>query len=107
MSRHLFDAVLGNEPIRVTVGYDRPTIQFYLVIGWVDPKTDAVFAYASELQLAYDPKDLRTIRRFLDKLGITAPAAVWTEVTYDSAMKAGCRVVRHLSDGTMRELLAG
>lgn len=107
MSRHIFDAVLVNEPIRVTVGYDRPTMQFYLLIGWVDSKTNNVFAHASELQLAYDPKELRTIRRFLDKLGITAPEAVWTEVAYDSVLKAGCRVVRHLEDGTMRELLTG
>jgi hypothetical protein len=107
MSRHLFDADLANNPIRVTVGYDRPTNQFYLVVGWVDPKTNSVFAYASELQLAYDPNDLRSIRRFLDKLGITAPESVWSEVAYDSAAQIGSRVVRHLSDGTMRELMAG
>ena len=105
MSRHLFDAALGNNPIRVTVGYDRPTNHFFLIIGWVDSKTNDVFAYASDLKLAYDPSDWRSIRRFLDKLGITAPASLWTEVAYDSTAKQGCRVIRHLSDGTMRELL--
>jgi hypothetical protein len=100
MSRHLFDTTLGSNPIRVTVGYDRPTNSFYLIIGWVDAKTDTVFASVSDLKLAYDPKDWRSIRRFLDKLGIAAPESVWTEVAYDSAAKSGCRVVHHLSDGT-------
>lgn len=107
MSRHWFDADLGSSnPIRVTVGYDRPTNDFYLIIGWVDSKTDTVFAYASDLKLAYNPKDWRSIRRFLDKLGVTAPKSVWAELVYDSAAKAGCRVVRHLNDGTMHELIA-
>jgi len=107
MSRHVFDAVLGNNPIRVTVGFDRPTSRFFLIIGWVNSTTDDVFAYASDLHLAYDPSDWRSIRRFLEKLGVTAPASVWTEVAYDSTTKQGCRVIRHLSDGTMRELLVG
>jgi len=107
MSRHLFDAALGSNPIRVTVGYDLTTSHFFLIIGWLDSKTDNVFAYASDLHLAYDPSDWRSIRRFLDKLGVTAPDSVWLEIAYDAAAKKGCRVVRHLSDGTMRELVAG
>lgn len=105
MSRHLFDADLGSNRIRVTVGYDRPSSQYFLIIGWVNTNTDDVYAYAADLQLAYDPKDWRSIRRFLDKLGVVSPESVWTELAYDSAAKNGCRVIRHLSDGTMRELL--
>jgi hypothetical protein len=107
MSRHLFDADLESNPIRVTVGYDRPTNHFFLIIGWVDSNTDTVFAYAFDFKLAYDPDDWRSIRCFLDKLGITAPKSMWAELVYDSVANVGCRVVRHLSDGTMRELIAG
>jgi hypothetical protein len=106
MSRHIFDAKVQAQPIRVTVGYDRPTTRFYLHIGWVDPQTDEILSYASDLGLAYEPSDLRSIRRFLEKTGIEAPAAVWTEVAFDATSRAGNRVVKHSSDGTMRELAA-
>ena len=106
MSRHLFDTTLEANPIRVIVGYDRPTDQFYLCIGWID-QAGNVLAYASDLKLAYDPKDVRSIRRFLTNLGITVPESMWTEVVYDSMAKIGGRVVRHLSDGTTCELIPG
>lgn len=87
------------------MGHDRPSNQFFLIIGWINTTTDDVFAYAADLQQAYDPHDWRSIRRFLDKLGVVYPESVWTELAYDAAAKNGCRVIRHLSDGTMRELL--
>jgi hypothetical protein len=104
MSRHIFDATLGEQPMRVTVGYDRPSGLFFLHIGWVDPRTGAVVAYASDLNLAYDPNDWRTIRRFLASLQIIAPASVWTELACDALAKTGNRVVKHSSDGTLQEL---
>lgn len=106
MSRHIFDAKLEDQLIRITVGHDRPSGAFYLHIGWVDPQTGAIAAYASELSLAYDPHDWRSIRRFLDTLGVEAPASVWTELAYDAATNSGNRVVKHLSDGTMTTLMA-
>jgi len=106
MSRHIFDAKLQGQPVRVTIGYDRPTEKFYLHIGWVDAETDKIVCYASDLGLAYDPSDLRSIRRFLDKTGIQSPPSVWTDVSFDATSKAGNRVVKHSSDGSMRELAA-
>jgi hypothetical protein len=106
MSRHVFDATIENRPTRITVGHDRPTATFYLHIGWVDPHTDKIFAYASDLKLAYDPTDWRTIRRFLEGLRVVAPDSVWTELAFDCTLKSGNRVVKHLGDGTMNELIA-
>lgn len=106
MSRHIFDARLNDQPIRITVGYDRPSGSFYLHIGWVDSTTGSVFAYASDLKLAYDPKDWKTIRGFLDSLHIVAPASVWTELAYDFGAGLGNRVVKHLGDGRINELIA-
>ena len=106
MSRHIFDGKLEDQPIRVTVGFDRPSNTFYLHIGWVDPHTGSVVAYASDLNLAYDPSDWRTIRTFLTGLGIIAPTSVWTELAFDATAGAGNRVVKHFCNGTMNELLA-
>jgi hypothetical protein len=106
MSRHLFDATLEDQRIRITVGHDRPTATFYLHIGWVDAQTGKVVAYASDLNLAYDPKDWRTIRRFLERLHVVTPASVWTELAYDCTLRSGNRVVKHLGNGTMNELIA-
>ncbi|MBM0105782.1 hypothetical protein JM946_13660 [Steroidobacter sp. S1-65] len=106
MSRHIFDAKLEEHPIRVTVGHDRPSGSFYLHIGWVDPRTGSVFAYASDLNVTYDPTDWRSIRRVLERLHIVAPASVWSELAYDALAKSGNRVVKHLGDGRMNELIA-
>lgn len=106
MSRHIFDAKLEDHPIRITVGHDRPSGSFFLHIGWVDQRTGSVFAYASDLNVAYDPNDWRTIRRFLEKLQIVAPASVWTELAFDCVAKSGNRVVKHSGDGRMNELIA-
>ncbi len=106
MSRHIFDETLGDQPIRITVGYDRPSDTFYLHIGWVDPRTGSVAAYASDLDLAYDPADWKTIRRFLETLRVVAPDSVWTELAFDRATRTGNRVVRHSRDGTVNELIA-
>jgi hypothetical protein len=103
MSRHTFESSLGGQPILVCVGYDRPTNEFFLHIGWFDPQTNSVLAYASELGLAYDPRELRSIRRFLDKLAIQAPESVWVEVAFDASAKVGNRFVRHLPNGSLVE----
>jgi len=106
MSRHIFDAKLADQAIRITVGFDRPTDSFYLHIGWVDSSTDSIFAYASDLKLAYDPNDWRTIRKFLESLQVVAPCSVWTELVYDREARSGNRVVKHLGNGEMSELIA-
>lgn len=106
MSRHIFDAKLEDQPMRITVGYDRASSSFYLHIGWVDPQTGSVAAYASDLNLAYDPNDWKTIRRFLETLRVVVPPSVWTELAYDCAARRGNRVVRHLGEGRMTELIA-
>jgi hypothetical protein len=106
MSRHIFDAKLEGQLIRITVGHDRPSSSFYLHIGWVDPQTGSVAAYASELNLAYDPKDWKSIRRFLETLGVAAPTSVWAELAYDCSAGSGNRVVKHLNDGTMNTLMS-
>lgn len=106
MSRHIFDAKLEDQPMRITVGFDRPTSSFFLHIGWVDPQTGSILAYASDLKLAYDPNDLKTIRRFLESLHVVVPPSVWTELAYDREVRSGNRVVRHSGDGTMNELIA-
>jgi len=105
MSRYIFDSTIQDHPVRVTVGYDRPTSTFYLTIGWIRPGTDVVECYASDLRLAYDPADVRSIRRFLESLEINVPASVWNELHHDAATQNGNRVVRIRDDGTMNELL--
>lgn len=105
MSRYIFNSNIQDQPVRVTVGYDRPTSTFYLTIGWLRPGTDVVECYASDLGLAYDPADARSIRRFLESLEIKAPTLVWNELHHDAATKNGNRVVRIRDDGTMNELL--
>jgi hypothetical protein len=104
MSRYIFDSTILDQPVRVTVGYDRPTSTFYLTIGWIRPGTDIVECYASGLPLAYDPKDVRSIRRFLQSVEIKAPESVWNELHYDAATRNHNRVVRIRDDG-MNELL--
>lgn len=104
MSRHIFDASLGEQPMRVTVGYDRPSGLFFLHIGWVDPHTGAVVAYASDLNLAYDPNDWKTIRQFLESIQIVAPMSVWTELACDALTKTGNRVLKHSGDGQLTVL---
>ena len=105
MSRYIFDSTIQNQPVRITVGYDRPTSTFFLTIGWIRPGTDVIECYASDLRLAYDPADVRSIRRFLESLEIKAPESVWNELHHDAATKKGNRVVRIRDDGTMNELL--
>ena len=51
----------------------------------VQPGTDVVECYASDLRLAYDPADVRSIRRFLESIEINVPASVWNELHYDAA----------------------
>ena len=106
MSRHIFDASVQEQPVRVTIGYDRPSSTFFLHIAWVDTETNKIVSYASDLCLAYDPADPRSIRRFLESVGIQSPESVWTEVAYDATTQTGNRVVKHLNDGGMRELAA-
>ncbi|MFC4311692.1 hypothetical protein ACFPN2_21580 [Steroidobacter flavus] len=106
MSRHIVDAKFEDHPIRVTVGFDRPSNSFYLHIGWVSARTGSVFAYAADLKLAYDPSDWRTIRGFLESQRIVVPESVWTELAFDRATGRGNRVVRHHADGRMKELMA-
>jgi hypothetical protein len=106
MSRHIFDAVLEGQQIRITVGYDRASSSYYLHIGWVDPRSGSIFAYASDLKVAYDPTDWKTIRRFLESLSVTVPSSVWAELAYDREARAGNRVVKHLGDGAMNVLVA-
>jgi len=107
MTRHIFDAKLDDQPMQITVGYDVGSCSFYLHIGWLDAQTGSVAAYASDLCLAYDPRDWRTIRRFLETLHIQAPVSVWRELAYDGVARHGSRVVRHASDGTMCEITLG
>jgi hypothetical protein len=106
MSRYIYDATIQDQPVRVTVGYDRPTSTFYLTIGWIRPGTDVIECYASDLRPAYDPKDVRSIRRFLESLKIKTPESMWNELHYDASTQKGNRVVRIRDDGTMSELLA-
>jgi len=106
MSRYIFDSTIMNRPVRVTVGYDRPTSTFYLTIGWIRRGTDVVECYASDLRLAYDPLDVHSIQRFLESLEIKAPEMMWSELHHDAVTKNGCRVVRIREDGSMKELLA-
>jgi hypothetical protein len=105
MSRYIFDSTILDQPVRVTVGYDRPTSTFYLTVGWIRPGSDVVECYASDLRLAYDPTDVRSIRRFLNSLEIKSPESVWNELHYDATTRNGNRVVRIRDDGTMNELL--
>lgn len=104
MSRHIFDTKLDNNPVRLTVGYDRPTGRYFFIMGWIDPEKYEVFCYASGL--SYDPSDLKSIRELTDGLGVLLPESLWREVAYDAVLKSGFRVVRHLGDGRMRVLLA-
>lgn len=106
MSRHLYDCKWNDQPIQVVVGYDRPLKNFFLHIAWLNESTGAPMAYVSELDLAYDPDDLHSIRKFLDKVRISTPEPLWTEVAHDAALNVGNRVVRHLSDGSMIDLLS-
>jgi hypothetical protein len=105
MSRYIFDSTIQDQPVRITVGYDRQTSTFYLTIAWIRPDTDVVECYASDLRLAYNPADPRSVRRFLESLEIKAPASVWNELHYDAATQTGNRVVRIRDDVTMNELL--
>ena len=96
MSQHYFHTALKGEPITVLMGWDRPLNRFFVVVERTSPgpgQDDSI--YLSDMDPAAQthlPSDY-VIK--LEQLGITLPASVLQQVTWDWLSFSANRIVTH------------
>lgn len=105
MSRHHLRTVRGANPVLVVMGYDRPLNEFFLQLWDDSPGADAdAPAYSSLDEPAADWRDIATVVRCLEDLGVQVPRSMIDAIIGDGVHRAGNRIVEHASDGTVTEL---
>lgn len=104
MSRHYFDCEHNSRRIRVTLGYDRPLLEFFLQVHELSSEDDGLL-YASLADLDAMVKDIDYFRHKLRSLQIEVPETVFAAVIEDCAHCAGNKVVEHFADGRRRVVL--
>ena len=107
MSRHHLRTVRGPGPLLVVMGYDRPLNEFFLQL-WDDaPGAEAEEpAYSSLDEPEADWRDIATVARRLEELGVPVPRSMIDAVVADGVHRAGNRIVEHALDGQVTELSA-
>jgi hypothetical protein len=107
MSRHHLRTVRGTSPLLVVMGYDRPLNEFFLQLWHDGTLADAEEpAYSSLDEPAADWRDIATVARRLQELGVAVPRSMIDAVVADSVQRAGNRIVEHALDGRATELSA-
>lgn len=107
MSRHHLRTVRAGSPLLVVMGYDRPLNEFFLQL-WDDgleAEADEP-AYSSLDEPAADWRDIATVVRRLEELGVAVPRSMIDAVVADGVQRAGNRIVEHALDGRVTELSA-
>ena len=107
MSRHFFDTVSEGRPVRVTIGYDRPTDSFFMLIE-ARPGPDTYigrwpYLYASAADLEDRPDDLAYYQTKLAARRIAIPPGLLGAVEADAADRIGNYAVEHFADGSIHE----
>lgn len=104
MSRHYFDCRHGGRNIRVTLGYDRPTQEFFMQVQRRTAKGVPTlnFLYTSLADPENQPKDLDYYRERLTALGVVVPVDLFEAVWEDACTHRGNAIIEHFENGTQR-----
>jgi hypothetical protein len=110
MSQHIFYTEHQGKPITVMMGYDRPLRHVFMSIMVdtfedtdEDDEGDAMEVYTSlqDKDAGLKCFDVNYYRRVLERLRITIPESMFTEVMRDQNENVGNRMVTHDLDGLM------
>ena len=105
MSQHIFQTKVGESPVSILMGYDRPLRGFFLVIEEMDCEDDTyVYDNLSDPELVeYGglPPTLEVFDAKLKELGIAIPERMRSEILADQAGNVGNRVVVYDAAGNI------
>ena len=94
MSQHYFQTIYGSRPVCVTLGWDRPLHEYFMLIEYDDGKGEAdpevLYTYLRDHQ-----RSLEDYRQTLVELGLNVPETMFDEVSRDRASNVGNRIVSH------------
>jgi len=114
MSQHYFETTRQDQPILVTIGWDRPLQHFFMNIEVVhlpkdandeDGKHDAYdkpdYLYTHLNERNAFKLDLQYFRKKLEEFGISVPEKMFKQVENDRRMNVGNRHAVYLANGDL------
>jgi alcohol dehydrogenase YqhD (iron-dependent ADH family) len=92
MSRHHFNTQLGDKPVQLVIGWDRPMKQYFFNVHDLSPNADDDVIASSMDMDQQDLYDVDGIVEKLKELGITPPQKMVDEVQADEVNSIGNRM---------------